>query len=49
MVEQDIGQFAFRQHEIHHALEVVAELIELTEQFGGEYDGWGCEVQAASS
>ena len=34
---------------VDHINEVVAELIELTELFGGEYDGWGCEVQAASS
>jgi uncharacterized protein (TIGR01619 family) len=32
-----------------HINAVVAELIELTEKFGGEYDGWGCEVQAAPS
>ena len=32
-----------------HINAVVAELIELAEKFGGEYDGWGCEVQAAPS
>jgi regulator of RNase E activity RraB len=27
-----------------HINAVVAELVELAEQFGGDYDGWGCEV-----
>jgi uncharacterized protein (TIGR01619 family) len=28
-----------------HINAVVAELVALAERFGGEYDGWGCEVQ----
>lgn len=28
-----------------HINAVVAELVKLAEQFGGDYDGWGCEVQ----
>jgi hypothetical protein len=28
-----------------HINAVVAELVKLAEQFGGGYDGWGCEVQ----
>lgn len=32
-----------------HINAVVAQLIDLAEQFNGEYDGWGCEVQKGSS
>jgi uncharacterized protein (TIGR01619 family) len=30
---------------LDHINAIVAELIELAEKFGGDYDGWGCEVQ----
>lgn len=32
-----------------HINAVVAELVELAEKFGGDYDGWGCEVQKTRS
>jgi uncharacterized protein (TIGR01619 family) len=34
---------------LDHISAVVAELVELAERFGGDYDGWGCEVQKSPS
>jgi regulator of RNase E activity RraB len=28
-----------------HINAIVADLVELAERFGGDYDGWGCEVR----
>jgi regulator of RNase E activity RraB len=37
--------FIVEDESYDHINAVVADLVELAEKFGGDYDGWGCEVQ----